>query len=342
MKIYVSLFILSHIALNAHATIVSGKELFSPQLKQTVLLFGDMHWQAPQIDTTQIADVIKNLTKYKPVMLFEGFQEKQGGDKFLEKLYPECMNNNLDHKALEYRIAGGAFRFFNDEMMTHNSYSQIKELFSQKDTQKKIFYLFTQSIKECNEKQEELYKKLDQIFETKTNHPLAANAEKYFFESVQKRDTIMAMLPPQQKNPEEEAASIAHFIFKDFFVPNSNSKTIILNKKSIIHQLEELGDSLLELDAFLEIINNDKKIISVFTGLKHTSALSKLLKKNSFEKKYSSLNQKKEIDATLHELLKTTSSKSVLELGSSPELHKFALDIKTFLEKCSFYSKRQL
>lgn len=336
-SIFLSL-LLSLVSLNCCATVVSGKELFSPQLNQTVLLFGDRHWDAPQVDTHQISQVIKNLKQYKPLMLFEGFQEKETSNLFLDKVYSECMNNNLENKGLEFRAVGGTFRHFNLEIMENKTYPQIKEFFLNKENQRKMFFLFTETLKECNAKQDELYQKLDKIFETNPTHPLALNAEKHFFDLVKKRDELLATLPAEQKKPDDEAASIAHFIFNDFFVPTANGQKFLLNTQSVVHKLEELGDNLLELDAFFEIIHqSNKPLISIFAGQKHTSALSKLLKMNTFVKKHSSISQKTQINKVTEELSKTKSFKEIL---SAPELHQFALDIKAFLQKCSFNAKK--
>ncbi|BDC34549.1 hypothetical protein Noda2021_05070 [Candidatus Dependentiae bacterium Noda2021] len=336
-SIFLSL-LLSIVSLNCCATIVSGKELFSPELNQTVLLFGDCHWLAPQVDTQQISQVVKSLKQFKPLMLFEGFQEKETSSLFLDNIYSECLNNNLENKGIEFRAVGGSFRHFNFEIMKNSTYPQLKELFTKKETQRKVFFLFTESLKECHAKQDQLYQKLDKIFETNPTHPLALNAEKYFFDLVKKRDELLATLPAEQKKPDEEAASIAHFIFNDFFVPDAKGQQFLLNKQSVVHKLEELGDNLLELDAFFEIIHHSNKpLISIFTGQKHTSALSKLLKMNTFVKKHSSISQKAQINKATEELSKTKSFKEIL---SAPELHQFALDIKAFLQKCSFNAKK--
>lgn len=338
MKKIILAFLLGQLTLNSYATVVSGKELFSPQLNQTVLLFGDNHWIAPNIDTHQLLQVIKNLKKHKPLMLFEGFEKKENSTQFLAQLYSEVTNNNLENKGLEFRAVGGMFRIFNMELIQNNNYSQLKELFAKKETHQKMFYLFTESLKECYSKQDVLYQKLDKILETNPEHPLALNAEKYFFDLVKKRDELLALLPTQQKNANEEAASIAQFIFNDFFVPTSNEQKILLNTQSTIHKLEKLADNLLELDAFLEIIHHSNKpLIAIFTGQEHTTALSKLLQKNLFIKKHSVNAPKQEINKVLQELSKTKSFKEIL---SSPELHKFALDIKAFLQKCSFNNKK--
>lgn len=339
MNKYVFFSFIIQFAFNAHATIVSGKELYSPQLKQTVLLFGDNHWIAPKVDTTQIAQVVKNLKQYKPLFLIEGscdFHRAEQPEKhtlFLPELSNEASSNNIENKNLEFRKFGADFRVFNMNLIQSNNYLTAKELFSKQETKHKLFNLFSSSLKECTAKQDELYGKLDSFFDTMPNHPLLPQAEKYFFDTVKKREQLMALLPAQKNNPQDEAVSVAQFIFNDFIMPCSSEQKIILNQESAMHKLEELSDNLLELGAFLEIIDNSAKShVAIFTGQKHASALSKLLKKNLFIKKQSMSAPKKEINAVFEQLSRI---KTFKEIVSSPELHKFALNIEQFFKNCS-------
>lgn len=339
MNKYVLVSLIIQFTFNAHATIISAKELFSHQLKQTVLLFGDNHWIATKVDTTQIAHVIKNLKQYKPLFLIEGasdFQQAKQSKKqtlFLPELSHEATRNSIENKNLEFRKFGADFRVFNMNLIQSNNYLTAKELFSKQETKHKLFNLFSSSLKECTAKQDELYRKLDSLFDTKPNHPLLVQAEKYFFDTVKKREQLMALLPAQKNNPQDEAVSVAQFIFNDFIMPSSSEQKIILNQESAMYKLEELSDNLFELGAFLEIIDNSAKShVAIFTGQKHASALSKLLQKNLFIKKNSSPAPKKQINGVIEQLSQT---KTFKEIVSSPELHKFALNIEQFFKNCS-------
>lgn len=306
------------------ATVMSIEELYNPELNQTVVLAGDYHLLNE--DEVQCKDIIDLARKHDGHCIVEGIIAETKSDILilLPNILKKCEELNLSSSNAEVRNSSANWTAMILYYVTSfaNSSDVKREWQDLKDS---IFDLFCDA-----------YRESDFLIKGMKNFVTSLPKEdirKTLFENKVKEaqgllDQINPVLPPEKEGPEEEINSIINFLVDNIFMDDSTG-SIILNKDSVSHKLEEIGSLAMEFNILRGICtHNNKKLILVATGQIHANNISKALALMGYVSKASVTNPK--FDKEKQALIAENNPKI-----SSLQLNKYGIDINDFSKRLS-------
>lgn len=305
------------------ATVMSIEELYNPELNQTVVLAGDYHFLSE--DEVQCKDIIDLIKKHDGHCIIEGLTAETKSGTLLPNILKKCEESNLSSSNAEVRnsIANWITTIY--YMTRFANSSDVKREWQ--DSKELIFDLFCDG-----------YKEGDFLIKGMKNFVSSLPKEdirKTLFENKVKEaqgllDQINSVLPPQKEDPEEEINSIINFLVDNIFMDDSTG-SIILNKDSVSHKLEEIGSLAIEFNILRGICtHNNKKLILVGTGQIHANNISKALALMGYVSK-ASVTKNPKFDKDRQALM----AENNFEISSLSQLNKYGIDINDFSKRLS-------
>jgi len=320
------------------AVIVDIRELYNPELKQTIILCGDWHAFWKEKNKEQCQEFIPILKHYNAPVILEDDPRSditEGRLDFLGQMHDSCKKGNFKLYTPDFRISyRNLSSLINDSRSIGNgTYSAIEKAWKNPVVRKMIHSMFHQAILENNAVIEELvaYYKA---------HPNKAHIDPLVNSIISEYHALRQEI--ENIYPKETTVdSFVNFLLDNTFWNRfSNKYTSLLGHKAISnseHISSKIGDvACLLLEArIIKIINKNKTkpLLFVKAGAFHTINIAlKLEKIGGYDQKALASRD----DAlTIHMrylLKKGLTQKQIL---IAPELADYGINIAEFFKNCT-------